>query len=112
MATKKKIVKQTNKRTPKRKLAVIAIGGNSLILDKNKQAVEYQWQAVVETATHCRKGVVERENWVKTQRLAALSYTTTGSPSLSVSHDPPKPAHSVLPLTNPGAGNCGTPALL
>lgn len=37
---------------PSAKTAVIAIGGNSLILDKNKQAVEFQWQAVYETATH------------------------------------------------------------
>jgi carbamate kinase len=37
---------------PAAKTAVIAIGGNSLILDKNKQAVEFQWQAVHETARH------------------------------------------------------------
>ena len=31
---------------------VIAIGGNSLIPDKQHQAVEYQWQAVQETSKH------------------------------------------------------------
>ena len=31
---------------------VVAFGGNSLILDKNKPGVEYQWQAVYETARH------------------------------------------------------------
>jgi carbamate kinase len=37
---------------PSAKTAVIAIGGNSLILDKNKPGVEYQWAAVYETAQH------------------------------------------------------------
>jgi len=37
---------------PSAKTAVIAIGGNSLILDKNKPGVEYQWEAVFETAKH------------------------------------------------------------
>jgi carbamate kinase len=37
---------------PSAKTAVIAIGGNSLILDKNKPGVEYQWEAVHETAKH------------------------------------------------------------
>ena len=37
---------------PSAKTAVIAIGGNSLILDKKKIGVEFQWQAVYETATH------------------------------------------------------------
>jgi carbamate kinase len=37
---------------PSAKTAVIAIGGNSLILDKNKPGVEYQWAAVQETAKH------------------------------------------------------------
>ncbi len=37
---------------PSAKTAVIAIGGNSLILDKNKPGVEYQWEAVYETAKH------------------------------------------------------------
>lgn len=34
------------------KTAVIAIGGNSLITDKNKREVKYQWDAVRETAEH------------------------------------------------------------
>ncbi len=46
---------------PSAKTAVIAIGGNSLILDKNKQAVEYQWQAVVETAKHIVEMI--RQGW-------------------------------------------------
>jgi carbamate kinase len=46
---------------PSAKTAVIAIGGNSLILDKNKQAVEFQWQAVVETATHIVEMI--RQGW-------------------------------------------------
>src|SRR5262245_12051018 len=36
-----------------------------------------------------------------TQRLAALSYWTIGSPSLLVSHFPPKPNHNVLPAAGP-----------
>ncbi len=32
--------------------AVVAVGGNSLIKDKSHQAVEYQWEAVRETARH------------------------------------------------------------
>lgn len=35
-----------------RKVAVVAIGGNSLIKDKERTAVEYQWEAVRETCTH------------------------------------------------------------
>jgi len=46
---------------PSAKTAVIAIGGNSLILDKNKQAVEFQWQAVVETAKHIVEMI--RQGW-------------------------------------------------
>ena len=38
--------------TEKKKLAVIAIGGNSLILDKRHQTVEDQYQAAKETAGH------------------------------------------------------------
>lgn len=34
------------------RVAVIAIGGNSLIRDKEHMAVQYQWDAVRETATH------------------------------------------------------------
>jgi carbamate kinase len=37
---------------PSAKTAVIAIGGNSLILDKNKPGVEHQWAAVRETGKH------------------------------------------------------------
>lgn len=37
---------------PSAKTAVIAIGGNSLIKDKHKPQVEYQWQAVYETSRH------------------------------------------------------------
>lgn len=36
----------------KRKLAAVAIGGNSLIRDKNKPDLRYQWEAVRETCTH------------------------------------------------------------
>jgi len=35
-----------------RKLAVVAIGGNSLIQDKNQPDVRHQWDAVRETVTH------------------------------------------------------------
>lgn len=34
------------------KTAVIAVGGNALITDKSRQAVEYQWDAVRETVRH------------------------------------------------------------
>ncbi|HVO71660.1 MAG TPA: carbamate kinase [Aggregatilineaceae bacterium] len=46
---------------PSAKTAVIAIGGNSLIQAKTKLAVEYQWEAVRETARH----IVDmmREGW-------------------------------------------------
>jgi len=37
---------------PSARTAVIAIGGNSLILDKTRVGVEYQWQAVYQTAQH------------------------------------------------------------
>ena len=46
---------------PSAKTAVVAIGGNSLILDKNKPAVEFQWQAVIETAHHIVEMI--REGW-------------------------------------------------
>jgi len=60
MATKKKIVtkatgpvaKKTVKSAPKRKLAVVAIGGNSLIKDAQHQTVEDQEGALRETAQH------------------------------------------------------------
>jgi carbamate kinase len=48
MATKKKTVR----RTLKRKLAVVAIGGNSLIKDSQHQTVEDQEDALRETAHH------------------------------------------------------------
>jgi carbamate kinase len=48
---KKKIVKKT-KKSIKRKLAVIAIGGNSLIKDSQHQTVEDQEDALRETARH------------------------------------------------------------
>ena len=38
--------------TEKRKTAVVAIGGNSLILDKQHEDVQSQWNAVQETAKH------------------------------------------------------------
>lgn len=46
---------------PSAKTAVIAIGGNSLILDKNHPQVEYQWKAVYETAVHIVSMI--REGW-------------------------------------------------
>ena len=59
MPIKKKILKKTKptvkktvKRAPKRKLAVIAIGGNSLIKDAAHQSVEDQEVALRETAHH------------------------------------------------------------
>jgi len=36
----------------KRKLAVVAVGGNSLIIDKNRKSIPDQFDAVKETATH------------------------------------------------------------
>lgn len=36
----------------RRKRAAVAIGGNSLIQDKNKPDIRYQWDAVRETCTH------------------------------------------------------------
>jgi carbamate kinase len=46
---------------PSAKTAVIAIGGNSLIQDKTKQAVEFQWQAVYETSKHIVEMI--RQGW-------------------------------------------------
>ncbi|HRE46839.1 MAG TPA: carbamate kinase [Aggregatilineales bacterium] len=43
------------------KTAVVAIGGNSLITDKDKREVRYQWDAVRETCQHIATMV--RENW-------------------------------------------------
>ena len=42
-------------------VAVVAIGGNSLIADKHKVAVSYQWEAVRETARHIVALI--REGW-------------------------------------------------
>jgi carbamate kinase len=50
MATQK--TKRVAKRTPKRKIAVVAIGGNSLIKDTAHQSVEDQEDALRETAHH------------------------------------------------------------
>ncbi|CAG0997695.1 carbamate kinase [Anaerolineae bacterium] len=55
MPTKKKIVKKTKptiKKTAKRRVAVVAIGGNSLIKDSKHQSVEDQQDALRETASH------------------------------------------------------------
>ena len=55
MPTKKKLIKKTKptvKKTAKRKLAVVAIGGNSLIKDSKHQSVEDQEMALRETACH------------------------------------------------------------
>lgn len=41
------------------KTAVIAIGGNSLILDKNQPQVERQWEATYETARHIADMIAE-----------------------------------------------------
>jgi carbamate kinase len=46
---------------PPARTAVIAIGGNSLILDKNKPQIEHQWEAVYETAKHIVDMI--REGW-------------------------------------------------
>ena len=56
---------------------------------------------VCDTATHCVYGVVETENCVMTQRLAALSHWTIGSPSLLFWQPPPKPLQRVLPAAGP-----------
>lgn len=44
-----------------RKVAVVAIGGNSLIKDKEHTAVKYQWEAVRETCAHI--AVMIQEGW-------------------------------------------------
>ena len=58
---------------------------------------------MVDTATHWKNWLVDWliENWVITQRFAALSYITTGSPLLVVSHGPPNPCQSELPAAGP-----------
>src|ERR1039457_2309831 len=45
--------------------------------------------------------MVETENWLITQRLASLSYSTMGSPSLFSAQPPPNPDHRTLPATGP-----------
>src|SRR5258708_38126365 len=50
---------------------------------------------------HCRKGVVETENWLSTQRLASLSYNATGSPSLLAAQPLPREENNVLPAVGP-----------
>jgi carbamate kinase len=49
-----------------RKLAAIAIGGNSLIQDKHKPDVRYQWDAVRETCTHVAEMIAQGWNLVIT----------------------------------------------
>ena len=44
---------------PSRKVAVVAVGGNSLIQDPSRPQVRYQWDAVRETCTHVAE-MVER----------------------------------------------------
>src|SRR5215475_2611139 len=41
------------------KLAVVAIGGNSLITDPKKPQVTHQWDAVVETCTHIAQMIAD-----------------------------------------------------
>jgi carbamate kinase len=48
------------------KLAAIAIGGNSLIQDKHKPDVRYQWDAVRETCTHVAEMIAQGWNLVIT----------------------------------------------
>ncbi len=43
----------------KRKLAVVAVGGNSLITDKNNPDVHHQWDAVRETCKHLADMVLD-----------------------------------------------------
>jgi carbamate kinase len=45
--------------TPKRKLAAVAIGGNSLITDNKQPQVPHQWDAVRETCKHLA-GMIEQ----------------------------------------------------
>lgn len=48
------------------KTAVVAVGGNALITDKTKAAVEYQWDAVRETAKHIADMITQGWNVVVT----------------------------------------------
>src|SRR5713101_1623824 len=50
---------------------------------------------------HCEKGGLLTANWVRNHRLAALSNSTIGSPSLKFSQLPPKPVNSTLPSIGP-----------
>ncbi|UCF78579.1 MAG: carbamate kinase [Candidatus Eiseniibacteriota bacterium] len=66
MPAKKKVgtnrkpeTKKSVKRTTKRKLAVVAIGGNSLIKDAEHQTVEDQHEALRETAHHIADMIAE-----------------------------------------------------
>ncbi len=43
------------------KTAVVAVGGNALITDKNKPQIEHQWEAVRETVVHIVRMI--REDW-------------------------------------------------
>jgi carbamate kinase len=47
-------------------LAAVAIGGNSLIRDKNKPDIRYQWDAVRETCTHIAEMIEQGWNMVIT----------------------------------------------
>jgi carbamate kinase len=49
-----------------RKLAVVAIGGNSLIRDKNKPDIRHQWDAVRETVAHLAEMIEQGWNLVIT----------------------------------------------
>lgn len=68
------------------KTAVIAVGGNSLIRDKQHEDVESQWQAVKETCTHmadmCERGWNIVITMVRDHKLA-LSCGATNSPPKS-----------------------------
>ncbi|GAB4478256.1 MAG: carbamate kinase [Anaerolineae bacterium] len=48
------------------KLAVVAVGGNALIKEKNKADVRYQWEAVRETAVHLASMIEQGWNLVVT----------------------------------------------
>ncbi len=52
--------------TKMNKTAVVAIGGNSLIPDKDHQSVEYQWDAVRETCTHIADMIEQGWNTIVT----------------------------------------------
>ena len=52
--------------TEMNKTAVIAIGGNSLIADKQHQTVEHQWDAVRETCTHIADMIEQGWNTIVT----------------------------------------------